>query len=180
MLERQKRRPKPVRRFAAGDEEEVSVKSGGAVEVEVEDEEAGPSAPTKKSRRSSSAAVSKHMMAFQSGAFVLRLSDVEGTEKDCIWRVESHQLLQRWNPTTADKHPMPHGIRTYTPTSNYTGWYCLEGEDFLELLIADETAVDVSLMYPTQDEIAGHWEPEMSDVFEPPPSRRTNWRMFDC
>lgn len=91
------------------------------------------------------------------GTFLLRLGDLEAPlgegGKDAAWRVDSHQLLQKYAPL--GPHRPSGGVRRYAPThsvsppplpslasptrrgaTQYTGWYCLDGGEFIQLELA--------------------------------------------
>ena len=125
-------------------------------EEESEEEEDAP--PLKKGKggngKTNARSAASRNMAFDKGTYIFRLSDLElDPVKDCVWRVDNHQLLQRYNPETDDKQGGEN--RKYTRTQNYTGWMCQEGWDYIKLEVTgmyrnmgkEESA---TVKYPTQ------------------------------
>ena len=96
-------------------------------------------------------------MVFDKGTYIFRLSDLKlEPVKDCVWRVDNHQLLQRYNPETDEK--TGGATRKYTRTQNYTGWMCQEGWDYIKLEVTGMyrnmgKEENVTVRYPTDAQI---------------------------
>jgi hypothetical protein len=128
-------------------------------EEESEDEDAPP---TKKGKRkadgsAANARAAARNMAFDKGTYIFRLSDLNlDPVKDCVWRVDNHQLLQRYNPESDEK--VGGQNRKYVRTQNYTGWMCAEGWDYIKLEVTGMfrnmgREENVTVKYPTDDAI---------------------------
>ena len=96
-------------------------------------------------------------MVFDKGTYIFRLSDLNlDPVKDCVWRVDNHQLLQRYNPESDEK--TGGATRKYTRTQNYTGWMCQEGWDYIKLEVTGMyrnmgKEENVTVRYPTDKQI---------------------------
>ena len=97
-------------------------------------------------------------MVFEKGTYILCLSDLDlDPVKDCVYRVDNHLLLQRYNPESAEERSSNYG-RKYKRTQTYTGWLCREGWDYVKLEV---TGMDrwmgkeeaVTVVYPSEKEI---------------------------
>jgi hypothetical protein len=68
----------------------------------------------------------------QKGAFVIRLEDLNKEGFDWIWRVDNHQLLQKYLPDTEKPHE--NDVKKWYKKSNrYTGWFSTEGFRFYQV-----------------------------------------------
>lgn len=74
----------------------------------------------------------KNNMAYPKGTYIIRFADLDTDKKEQIWRVDNHQLLQKYERVNSDDNSR------YQRTNRYTGWFCSEGWKFFELKVLEK------------------------------------------
>uniref|UniRef100_A0A914XG88 AP2/ERF domain-containing protein n=1 Tax=Plectus sambesii TaxID=2011161 RepID=A0A914XG88_9BILA len=113
---------------------------------------------SKKKRSAAKPAVDQGIltgMVFPKGTYVIRLRDAIDGDVKWIWRVDHHQLIQKYLLDERYGKGKNGSIRWYTKSFRYCGWFCNEAWNFLILKVTSKEVNEqrVQVVFPSAREI---------------------------